>query len=343
MDKRCAIFNYWWSWQDAHGASLTALALYKLIEELGYSPCLIMTVFRGMCIEQCRVGRHFKFLAKYAEYSDKNYQLGEEYEELNDLFEHFIVGSDQVLRVEWVPDEWFLYSIKNCKNKILMSGSFGGNRISASEKRIDRVAKYLEDFSAVSVREKDGIEVFQRYFGQRDDIEWIMDPVFLIDSTFYYGLIDNHSQNYDIVTYKKDIVFFYVLDMTPEIKKLKEKIQDLYDVEILEDSEDVMAEDFLYLLTHSRMVITDSFHGMCFSIILNRPFYCIYNEMRGTSRFDTLREVFGLDDVLLDSRQIEQNRFDIPQIDYEKINGIIEKERKRGRDWLKQKLDAHEG
>lgn len=52
-----------------------------------------------------------------------------------------------------------------------MPGSFGGNRISTSEKRTDRVTKYLEDISA----------------------------------------------------YKRDIVFFYVLDMTQEISKLKEK------------------------------------------------------------------------------------------------------------------------
>lgn len=114
-------------------------------------------------------------------------------------------------------------------------------------------------------------------------------------------------------------------------------------MEIVENGEDVMAEDFLYLLTHSRLVITDSFHRMCFSIVLNRPIYCIHNEIRGTSRFDTLREAFGLEDVLLDSRQMEQNCFSIPQIDYERINGIIEKERQRGRGWLKQKLDAHEG
>lgn len=73
--------------------------------------------------------------------------------------------------MEWALDEWFLYSVKNCKNKIIMPGSFGGNRISTSEKRIDRVTKYLEDISA----------------------------------------------------HKRDIVFFYVLDMTQEISKLKEK------------------------------------------------------------------------------------------------------------------------
>lgn len=341
MNRKCAIFNFWWSWKDAHGASLTALALYKLIEELGYDPCLIMTVFRGMNEEQCKEGRHFKFIEKYAKYTEKNYQTGEAYAELNEQFEHFIVGSDQVFRVEWVQDEWFLYSIRSDKNKIAMSASFGTNELTASEKRINRVAKHLKDFSAISVREKDGIEVFERYFGHRDDIEWIMDPVFLIDPSFYYDLMNNHSKNYGMDTYSKEIIFWYILDSTPEIRRLKEKISRLYDVIIVEDSQDLMAEDFLYLVANCKMMITDSFHGLCFSVILNKPFYCIYNNTRGISRVATIRELFGLGHVIFDSGCIDACDFHVPEINYTEINRIIEIERKRGREWLRYKLDNH--
>lgn len=341
MNKKCAIFNYWWAWRDAHGASLTALALYKLIEELGYDPCLIMTVYGGESVERCKQGRHFRFIQKYVIYTEKNYRTGEEYEELNNQFEHFIVGSDQVLRVEWVPDEWFLYSIQGDKNKIIMSGSFGGNTLAASEKRIGRVAKYLEDFSAVSVREKDGIEVYNRYFGHRDDLEWIMDPVFLINPDFYYELMDNRSKQNDLSNYEKDIILFYILDTTSETIKLREKIAEMYDVIIVDDSEELMAEDFLYILANCKMVVTDSFHGMCFSVILNKPFYCIYNKLRGTSRINTIRKVFNLEDNVLEFECIDTCDFKVPEIDYTNINKIIEKERQRGRNWLKQKLEAH--
>lgn len=341
MDKRCAIFNYWWAWGDAHGASLTALALYKLIEELGYKPCLIMTVFKGMDVEQCKRGRHFKFISQYAKYSEKNYQTGEDYEELNSQFQHFIVGSDQVLRLEWVPDEWFLYSISSSKNKIMMSGSFGGNRINASEQRINRVAEYLQDFSAVSVREKDGIEVYYRYFGKRDDLEWIMDPVFLIHPQFYKELINQNLRCDEFEQCAKESILFYILDYTPEIECLKKKISVQYNVNIIEDSEDLRAEDFLYLVDNCKMVITDSFHGMCFSIILNRPFYCVYNKMRGTSRVDTIRELLGLNSVVFDLESVPSCEFDIPQIDYNRINGILEKERERGKNWLKNNLQKN--
>lgn len=341
MNKKCAIFNFWWSWKDAHGASLTALALYKLIEELGYDPCLIMTVFRGMSEEQCKEGRHFNFIKKYAKYTEKNYQTGDAFAELNEEFEHFILGSDQVFRIEWVQDEWFFYSIRSDKNKIAMSASFGTNELTASEKRINRVAKYLKDFSAISVREKDGIEVFERYFGHRDDIEWIMDPVFLMDPSFYYDLMSNRSENYEIDTYGKDVIFWYMLDSTPEILRLKEKVSRLYDVIMIEDSQDLMAEDFLYLAANCKMMITDSFHGLCFSIIFNKPFYCIYNNMRGISRVATLRDFFGLDHVIFDSDCIDACDFCVPEINYTEINRMIERERRRGREWLRYKLENH--
>lgn len=343
MNKKCAIFNYWWSWRDAHGASLTALALYKLLEELGYEPYLIITIFRGGgTIEQCKNGRHFRFIKKYARYIDKNYQTEEEYAELGKKFEHFIVGSDQVLRTEWVPDELFLYSVEKNKNKIVMSGSFGGKQLASSEQRIQRIAGYLREFSAISVREKDAIEVYQEYFGEREDIEWIMDPVFLIDSDFYYDLIKNRTVADVNEDYEKKVIFFYVLNMNSEMEKVKQKINETYKTVIVEDGEELMAEDFLYLVANCSMVVTDSFHGMCFSILLNKPFYCIYNKLRGTSRMDTLSEVFCLEDVCLEVEQIDECDFSIPNIDYATINMCIEQERERGRCWLKEKLVKHE-
>lgn len=338
MNKRCALFNFWWSWQDAHGASLTALALYKLIEELGYEPCLVTTVFKDLSVEECKRGRHFRFIKKYARFTEKNYRTAEEYAELNDIFDQFILGSDQVLRTEWVPDEWFFYSINREKNKIVMSGSFGGKELKSRVQRIEKIAGYLENFSAISVREKDGIEVFHRYFTAREDIEWIMDPVFLVAPVLYDRLIENREGNYDAICRDKEIVLFYVLDMTPELERAKQRIAKTFDVVIVEDSENLMAEDFLYLVSKCKMVITDSFHGLCFSIILQKPVYCIRNQVRGTSRVNTIRDVFELENVILEMEDLDEFDFRIPEINYERINEIIEKERRRGRRWLQEKL-----
>ncbi|MBD5526615.1 MAG: polysaccharide pyruvyl transferase family protein [Lachnospiraceae bacterium] len=47
-------------------------------------------------------------------------------------------------------------------------------------------------------------------------------------------------------------------------------------------------EERLFSLIHSDFVVTDSFHGVCFSIIFHIPFLAILNKNRGASRFYTL-------------------------------------------------------
>lgn len=34
-------------------------------------------------------------------------------------------------------------------------------------------------------------------------------------------------------------------------------------------------------ILHCEFFITDSFHGVCFALIFNKPFLCINNPMRG--------------------------------------------------------------
>ena len=49
----------------------------------------------------------------------------------------------------------------------------------------------------------------------------------------------------------------------------------------------------------AEMVITDSFHGCVFSIIFNKPFWVIGNRSRGMARFNSLLEMFGLENRLI--------------------------------------------
>ena len=54
-------------------------------------------------------------------------------------------------------------------------------------------------------------------------------------------------------------------------------------------------EDWLDNIKNSSFVITDSFHGMVFSIIFNTPFAVFINRTRGADRFDSLLSQLGLE------------------------------------------------
>lgn len=57
----------------------------------------------------------------------------------------------------------------------------------------------------------------------------------------------------------------------------------------------VSIEQWLRAFRDSKFVVTDSFHGLVFSILFNKPFFLFRNEFRGNERFDSLKELLGLD------------------------------------------------
>ena len=76
----------------------------------------------------------------------------------------------------------------------------------------------------------------------------------------------------------------------------------------------------------AEMTIVDSFHGMVFSIIFNKPFWVIGNPNRGMSRFTSLLKVFHLEDRLLDADQLQEVDINRP-IDWSSVNAILEQKR----------------
>ena len=75
------------------------------------------------------------------------------------------------------------------------------------------------------------------------------------------------------------------------------------------------------------MTVVDSFHGMVFSIIFNKPFWVIGNAHRGMSRFTSLLKVFHLENRLLDASGLDD--VDLSQsIDWESVNEILKEKQK---------------
>ena len=149
----------------------------------------------------------------------------------------------------------------------------------------------------------------------------------LITRNEYSRLIDE-----DKTTYAGSEIFGYVLDETPEIKRLIEHVganSKYTKTHILAGTfswRNVLKRNinqfptvtqWLRCFRDSRCVITDSFHGTVFSIIFNKPFVVLHNAQRGNARMESLVRTFGLEDRLIDvnerDRAIEllQKPFDI--------------------------------
>ena len=76
----------------------------------------------------------------------------------------------------------------------------------------------------------------------------------------------------------------------------------------------------------SKLTIVDSFHGMVFSIIFNKPFWVIGNVKRGMTLFTSLLEQLDLEDRLITVEDLE--KVDLLQpIDWIKVNALKDKKK----------------
>ncbi len=88
--------------------------------------------------------------------------------------------------------------------------------------------------------------------------------------------------------------------------------------------------------------MTDSFHGLAFSVINNKNFYVFYRTKVGSknsrnSRIDNILNTWGLQKRLV-LNDVDVSDFDLNPIDYNRVNQIISKEREKSLKYLKDAL-----
>ena len=79
-------------------------------------------------------------------------------------------------------------------------------------------------------------------------------------------------------------------------------------------------------IKNCRLFITNSFHGVCFAIIFNKPFICVVNSVSGISRYESLFEKLGIANQCIYSSDKILGNDCIFKVDYENVNNIIKQE-----------------
>lgn len=267
-------------------------------------------------------------------------------------FDCFICGSDQVWRRLYgdVRRYFFDFLQSTDKKRFSYSASFGLDNIdeySLQEKR--ECKQLLKDFSAVSVREQDAIDIVKKEFSQ--EAVQTLDPTLLLEKEDYLELIYRKEKREN----GQKILFTYILDKTEEKKELTDIVSRRLQLEVKDimpkenwktskkiNSECVFAsvESWLECFENADFVLTDSFHGTVFSIIFNKPFLCIGNRDRGLTRFTSLLSLFGLEDRLIFTKKdltgiLLHNLY---KIDFDKVNKTRTELKRQSMDFLKQNL-----
>ena len=223
-------------------------------------------------------------------------------------YELFVVGSDQV----WNPcfggyekffDEMFLMGVPNHK-KACFAPSFG---VSAIPKEWHaKFTDALNSFPKLSAREQAGVDIIKDLTGK--DAFVMIDPTLMLDSTEWLEVahcIDGLPDQY---------VLDYFLGETPSDQSYHNVLLGKYGTERIRLL-DVLHRDiyvsgpaeFIYLVSKSSLICTDSFHACVFAILFDKPFSLfkrIDSENNMFSRLRTLLGLFSIDVDKLESGEI---------------------------------------
>lgn len=267
---------------------------------------------------------------------------------LEEKFEVYIVGSDQVWRPCYSPNlyTYFLDFVSDVKDirKIAYAASFGVDEWEFTEEETNRCITLINKFHYVSCREYSGVSMCRDYL-KKADAEWVLDPTLLLSSNVYLSLIEKARLN---LCMKKFLVT-YILDESASkisvIDFVKEKLNlSIYNAKVgvteLQDKHlkgKATVEEWLYGFANADFAIVDSFHGCVFSIIFHTPFIAIKNKLRGNARFDSLIKLFNLENRIVDSVS-EINDAHLKMMDWKNIDNILQREKLKSVNFLLNSL-----
>lgn len=294
--------------------------------------------FVNKYIQNHEIDRHFEeFKEKYIRSTAKIYDIFELKKKSPEV-DVLVAGSDMVWGSLGRDPIFYLDFGKHDVLRISLAASFGRQLESLSENDLDRIKILLSRFNTLTLREDEGVRICKAIgfcFANQ-----VCDPTMLLDRIVYDRIADTCS----IGDCSKKVLLYYLGDS-------KSKIGDFEIVHIIRQSgadfnyissdnavnriPKVFAsiEEWLCYIRNSKFVITNSFHGLLFSLMFRKQFAVIALDDEGkNSRIYSVLRKFGLYDRICHKKQDLYKCLNT-EIDYDviykKINLFIENSRNK--------------
>lgn len=323
----CIIYNHAITDYN-YGSVLTAYAIQEVITELGYFAKILNT----QRIKYPNYVGSFghRFARDYLHLTEIT-QAEDDFVRLNSKSDIFLVGSDQVWRAKyWRQDlNRILFNfLETGKKKIGIAASFGVDEFEGTEEQFAYFKRELKKFTKISVREASGVDICKKSFGV--EAKWILDPVFILSKEYFENMIE--ESNYDC---SNKIVYYgwNFKESYEYLLKLKKYLRadDVIDI----TGKKLLVEDWLKAIKTAKFVVSNSYHGICFSLIFNKNIVCV-NDI-GEGRFESLAQLFPIKQVMVKNinEVFRDNEIILEKINYEIVNQVIKEERIKSLDFIK--------
>lgn len=357
-----------------YGTTLQAFALFKNIQKLGINcfllrdvpinPILLKTKNNKESNFFNRVFRKIKKIIYRKKINYKSESINSfcnthfsfisfsELSEVKKNISSFIVGSDQCWNpYSGVSQKSFLLDFveKESAKKYSYASSFGTSTVPFQF--WDLYDTLLSQFDKISVREKEGQKLIKEILGADSTV--VADPVFLLNNDEWSQLATENLE-------QEPYILCYFLGDESSARKCARKIAKTTQCKIVyicSNSIDFKIDkknekhlfpninDFLSLIKNAKMVLTDSYHGFCFSIIFQKK---VFLSMRfddrdccsENSRFLSLLSIldFPKQNVFYKNKITYKAIKESPEINYPSIESKLNNFIKQSKDFL-HKLD----
>lgn len=267
-----------------------------------------------------------------------------ELKKLNDEFDAFIVGSDQIWNASMLNRRYLLDYVAEGKLKASYAPSMGSGQVLPYQRKMFK--KYLQSFNYVSTREKRLADILNQVLTQH--VEHVLDPSMLVAKEDYLRMAHLPEQ---FVPNSYLLCYFM-----PNNEKQRKQILDFaqshglkivvmamfansYTFNEAEIYSAAGPKEFLGLIANAAAVFTSSFHCTIFSILFNKDLYVFkqYATSKAADinqRFEEQLRTYGINRLIPWEGDMTDEILN--PIDYDKVNVIFANRLESSRKFLNQ-------
>lgn len=248
-------------------------------------------------------------------------------------FDFIVAGSDQIWNSDYnkgIDPMYYLCFASNKSRKISYAASAGKTDFTQSEWELQK--DLLKDYFMISYREQYMTELMEAHGIKNGKL--VLDPTYLYSSGEWGRLQKKPKKCPD-----KFLLMYFLDTDSPELLECANKIakqKELKTVLICNgrkgrfnnidyEAANLTPDYYIWLFRKAEYIVTNSFHGVSFSINMQKQFSAIKRE-RYNSRLDSILGLMGLTNRYID---IDDYKGAFTSINYEGVNlrkqGLLEK------------------
>lgn len=338
MGYRCEVLDYRFRYIDSWSGIQTYQDVIKQLGLVKGSYEYLMRILCRQIPKETTIRYRFnRFMRKHLNLSKKTYYHAKELTEVE--YDAIILGSDQIwnpkltngVASEYVGEHF------NRKNMKVFSYAASCGTDCFPDDVEEQMLSMVERLDHISVRE----ESFALYLQKKcsKQVYCVLDPVFLLEEKDWRKIFSTSNGLVNC-----PYLLLYSFDTDDVVYDIARKISRLLNLKIVsivyKKNSDVESDilqlddcgpiEFVNLIAHASFVLTSSFHGEAFSIIFNKPFYCIPHPLYYQRNIDLLK-MLGMENRII------SNLNDISTIikcDFTNANIIIQNKRREAFEYL---------